>query len=293
MSSVFLSVVAALIGSQPSSGIRLTATAGPDQVVVHVEGQTGRPIEGATVELLTVDGQQALPARTTDAQGNAVFSGLAAQPGDSFRARASKGSLVTESTTLQWVLRGEIRLRVPAPDAAAASPTTARELACRDVLYQCLPTCEDYSSTSLCGPCSPICCDPCSPICCGPCSPICNPCFPVLDPCTPVCAVTRPTATLALVGNPRTGTARLTISVPDDAIVTINGHRTTSTGTRRAYVTGTMLHGRNYKYVVLVQVVRNGQVIEETREVRLTPGEQESLAIRSLGGSSPLLTSTR
>ena len=60
----------------------------------------------------------------------------------------------------------------------------------------------------------------------------------------------------------------LTVSVPFDAKVYINGKETHSTGSRRQYVSYGLQSGMSYKYVVKVQVVRNGELQEDTKRKR-------------------------
>ena len=52
----------------------------------------------------------------------------------------------------------------------------------------------------------------------------------------------------------------LTVWVPYDAKVTVNGLETHSTGSRRQFVSFGLKPGLSYKYVVKAQVVREGQV---------------------------------
>ncbi|MCE5301942.1 MAG: TIGR03000 domain-containing protein [Planctomycetaceae bacterium] len=70
----------------------------------------------------------------------------------------------------------------------------------------------------------------------------------------------------------------LTVWVPYDAKVTINGLQTRSTGSRRQFVSYGLKPGFSYKYVVRAQVVRNGQLQEDTRTVTLTAGEITAVA---------------
>jgi uncharacterized protein (TIGR03000 family) len=70
----------------------------------------------------------------------------------------------------------------------------------------------------------------------------------------------------------------LTISVPSDAKVTINDRETRSTGSQRQYVSYGLTPGLVYTYVVRAQVVRNGQVQEDTKTVTLTAGQVNSVA---------------
>ena len=70
----------------------------------------------------------------------------------------------------------------------------------------------------------------------------------------------------------------LTIWVPYDAKVTVNGYETRSTGTRREFVSYGLRSGFDYKYEVRAVVVRKGQPIEDVRTITLTAGAHEAVA---------------
>jgi uncharacterized protein (TIGR03000 family) len=70
----------------------------------------------------------------------------------------------------------------------------------------------------------------------------------------------------------------LTVWVPYDAKVTVNGLETRSSGSRRQFVSYGLKPGFSYKYVVVAQVVRDGQVQEDSRTVTLTAGQITSVA---------------
>jgi uncharacterized protein (TIGR03000 family) len=68
----------------------------------------------------------------------------------------------------------------------------------------------------------------------------------------------------------------LTVVVPADAKVYINGFETKSTGTVRQYVSYGLKQGASYRYEVRVVLAGN----EETRLVDLTAGQRFSVAVR-------------
>jgi uncharacterized protein (TIGR03000 family) len=70
----------------------------------------------------------------------------------------------------------------------------------------------------------------------------------------------------------------LTVWVPYDAKVTVNGLDTRSTGSKRQFVSYGLKPGLSYKYVVRAQVVRDGQLVEDTRTVTLTAGQITAVA---------------
>ena len=74
------------------------------------------------------------------------------------------------------------------------------------------------------------------------------------------------------------GSASLTISVPAEAKVTINGRLTKSTGSERHFISYGLRAGNTYNYTVKVEIVRDGKVIPEEQTVSLTVGGQRSIA---------------
>ncbi len=70
----------------------------------------------------------------------------------------------------------------------------------------------------------------------------------------------------------------LTVWVPYDAKVVINGRETRSTGSRRQFYSSGLTPGLTYTYVVRAQVIRNGQVQEDTQTVKLTAGQITAVA---------------
>lgn len=70
----------------------------------------------------------------------------------------------------------------------------------------------------------------------------------------------------------------LTVRVPEDAKVFVNGAATKSTGTERRYVSRGLKSGESYTYQVKVEVIRDGKTLEEVKEVKLQTGENASLA---------------
>jgi uncharacterized protein (TIGR03000 family) len=70
----------------------------------------------------------------------------------------------------------------------------------------------------------------------------------------------------------------VTIWVPAEAKVTINGRATRSTGSKRQYVSFGLKPGFTYKYDIQATIVRDGQLVEETRTVSLTAGQRSAVA---------------
>jgi uncharacterized protein (TIGR03000 family) len=72
--------------------------------------------------------------------------------------------------------------------------------------------------------------------------------------------------------------AVLTVWVPYEAKVTINGRETKSIGSHRQYVSYGLQPGLSYKYVVKAQLLRDGQLLEDAQTVVLTAGQVTAVA---------------
>lgn len=102
---------------------------------------------------------------------------------------------------------------------------------------------------------------------------------------SPLVPMTPPAGTPNEPALPRTSTGgalpsgegMISILVPEDAVVTINGHTTKSTGRVRKYVSQDLKPGLVYPFSVRVDVVRDGRIASETREIRLTRGALEAV----------------
>jgi uncharacterized protein (TIGR03000 family) len=70
----------------------------------------------------------------------------------------------------------------------------------------------------------------------------------------------------------RENSALLTVYVPYRAKVTLNGLETRSKGSRRRYVACGLKPGLNYKYVIEARLVREGQIIEDSKTVVVSAG---------------------
>jgi uncharacterized protein (TIGR03000 family) len=70
----------------------------------------------------------------------------------------------------------------------------------------------------------------------------------------------------------------ITVWVPFDAKVTINGMATKSTGSRRQFVSYDLKEGFSYKYEIKAEVVRDGKIVEDVKTAILTAGQNASLA---------------
>jgi uncharacterized protein (TIGR03000 family) len=109
-----------------------------------------------------------------------------------------------------------------------------------------------------------------------------------------------PPAIPPLPGEPKTSAVPtpensgvITVWVPFDAKVTVNGLTTKSTGSRRQFVSYGLKPGYSYKYEVHAEVVRNGQIVEENRSVVLTMGQDTAVVFGFNTQSVENLASTK
>lgn len=78
--------------------------------------------------------------------------------------------------------------------------------------------------------------------------------------------------------NTRENSGLLTIWVPAEAKVFINGMETKTTGSHRRYVSHGLQPGLTYKYVIRAEMERNGKIASETKTVNLTAGGDQGVA---------------
>ncbi len=74
------------------------------------------------------------------------------------------------------------------------------------------------------------------------------------------------------------GSALLTVSVPAEAKVFVNGRATRSTGERRSYVSRGLSRGSDYTYEVRAEIQRDGETVRETKIVNMRAGQDAQVA---------------
>jgi uncharacterized protein (TIGR03000 family) len=77
----------------------------------------------------------------------------------------------------------------------------------------------------------------------------------------------------------------ISVNVPADAKVFVNGAATRSTGASRQYISRGLIAGRQYTYEFKAEVNVNGKTLTDTQVVQLTAGEQAQVAF-NLGEKS-------
>ena len=78
----------------------------------------------------------------------------------------------------------------------------------------------------------------------------------------------------------------LSVNVPEDAKIYVNGQATSSTGDLRQYVSRDLAAGYNYSYEVRAEVVRDGRTVEQVKKIDLRAGETANVAFDFDGSSS-------
>jgi uncharacterized protein (TIGR03000 family) len=89
-------------------------------------------------------------------------------------------------------------------------------------------------------------------------------------PAAPTAADSRATPT-------QEATASLTVIVPADAEVFLDGDPTTETGTERRFVTPPLTVGGRYSYTVRARWQEGGNTVEQSRKVQITGGAKASV----------------
>lgn len=78
--------------------------------------------------------------------------------------------------------------------------------------------------------------------------------------------------------------ARLTLSVPGDAVVYLSNQRMTLEGTSREYIVPGLKAGLQYRYPVRVEVVRDGTVYSASSNQEIQAGQQVNLVFNQSEG---------
>lgn len=87
------------------------------------------------------------------------------------------------------------------------------------------------------------------------------------------------------------GEATLTVNVPQDARIYVNGVKTKSVGSERSYISRGLQAGMNYTYQVRAELERDGKLVEETKTVSMQAGRTARVAF-SLEASEVATTTT-
>jgi uncharacterized protein (TIGR03000 family) len=78
-------------------------------------------------------------------------------------------------------------------------------------------------------------------------------------------------------------TALLSVSVPAETKIYINGTATTSSGSERQYISRGLTSGNRYEYEVKAEITRDGNTVTETKNVTLAAGQQVNVSFNFEG----------
>ncbi len=265
-----LSLLAASLSLVGQTSSQLPEHTNQEIVVKVVDERTNTLIDNATLEWIDLSTKRTIPVNVTT--GN---DGLAIIPLEGrrylLRARGSDG----RESAPEHVPGHEIVLKVvtppPLPSSTALQPIPATG-------------CEGSPVQGTCG-CAGVEWQVCEPgedvqCCVDDCECNCGPCFG----CGCCCGVDGPCVICSANNNTfaDVGTATFDISVPENAVVFVNGRQTTSTGVHRRYVSFGLKAGERYIYVLRVEVLRDGKVIDDSRELAVRANERKNIAFDSL-----------
>jgi uncharacterized protein (TIGR03000 family) len=72
--------------------------------------------------------------------------------------------------------------------------------------------------------------------------------------------------------------AKLLVSLPADATLTIDGQATTSKGASREFASPVLETGRDYVYTLKANVTRDGKTVEESKTILVRAGETSEVS---------------
>jgi uncharacterized protein (TIGR03000 family) len=83
--------------------------------------------------------------------------------------------------------------------------------------------------------------------------------------------------------------AHVILNVPADAVVYMSNQRMTLDGTSREYIVPGLQAGKQYRYPVRVELVREGRLYSASSEQRVQAGQQLNLAFNQIAGQSEIV----
>ena len=92
-----------------------------------------------------------------------------------------------------------------------------------------------------------------------------------------VCSINGGGATVAQASGTE---ATLVVTLPEDATLTIDGEKTTSTSAKRVFVSPALEQGKEYEYTLKAKVVRDGQTQIATATVTVRPGKTSEIELK-------------
>jgi uncharacterized protein (TIGR03000 family) len=77
------------------------------------------------------------------------------------------------------------------------------------------------------------------------------------------------------------GPVSLTVILPADAKLLVDGRPTTTTGARRVFRTPSLTPGQKYEYVLKASVVRDGKTISWSKRVQFQAGQDVAVTMKA------------
>lgn len=76
--------------------------------------------------------------------------------------------------------------------------------------------------------------------------------------------------------------AKVLVSLPADATLTIDGHATTSTSAQRTFVSPELEAGKDFTYTLKAEMVREGKTVTESKTIVVRAGETTEVSFDTL-----------
>jgi len=73
--------------------------------------------------------------------------------------------------------------------------------------------------------------------------------------------------------------ARLLVTLPADATLTVDGNATTSTSSRREFITPPLKPGKDFQYTLKATVQRDGKPVEMEKRVEVRAGKETQVTL--------------
>jgi uncharacterized protein (TIGR03000 family) len=98
------------------------------------------------------------------------------------------------------------------------------------------------------------------------------------QPATPPAPPATPPKPEGTEGQPTSASTLLTVIVPAEARIFVNGKLTTTPGTQRQYISRDLSPGYRYTYRVRAEMKQDGKTLAETKVVEIRAGESKALS---------------
>jgi uncharacterized protein (TIGR03000 family) len=86
--------------------------------------------------------------------------------------------------------------------------------------------------------------------------------------------------TVKVTNSAEAGPVSLTVTLPADAKLLVDGRPTATTGARRVFRTPSLTPGQKYEYVLKASVVRNGKTVSWSKRVQFQAGQDVAVTLR-------------